>query len=201
MGLGAGTDGNYMVGGYWKGTVITGFKKTYDKDSGLQDELFFETNFKQVGGDIKVSFNENCVVEAVAEDYLYVGGVYEVLEKGSNRLESSRIYDFITTNGHIVEIDDLYYLYLKDEVCIHQDGWKTNLEVTDYKYEYFNGEWGKGIRAQFTAKSPVVADNEDLYLYVLCRTATGKYFFNAVFVGAVGFSMDVRTNELKLSLE
>lgn len=197
-GFGAGINGS-ISSAWWQGNVITGFAKTYSNESGLQDEVFFTTNYKQLYGNITVSFSENCLLKSIVEPYLYVGSIYEILEKGTT-LSNSNIDNFIDENGIMAEMDGFYYLLLKDEVCVHQDAWKTNLQVINYSYEYLDDGWGKPIQVQFTAKPFDVSDNEESALYIICRTASGKYFvYPTVYVDAQGFEMPIREHELKLT--
>ena len=135
------------------------------------------------------------------EPYLYVGGIFEVVPKGSNILDN-KIDEYLTENGILGERDGFYYLLLKDEVCVHQDAWKTNFEVTDYKYENLEDGWNKAIQVQFTTKAPTVEGNEELCLYTICRTSRGKYFvYPTVYIDAEGFIMPIREHELKLTFE
>ena len=199
-GYGAGINGS-ISSAWWQGNVITGFTKTYSQESGLQDEVFFRTNYKQLYGDVTVAFSENCLLKSIVEPYLYVGCVYQILKKGTT-LSDSNINNFIDENGLLAQMDGFYYLLLKDEICIHQDAWKTNFEVTNYSYEYFEDRWGKPIQAQFTTKRPVVSDDEELALYTICRTDSGKYFVDpTVYVDAQGFTMPIREHELKMTFE
>ena len=199
-GFGAGINGS-ISSAWWQGNVITGFAKTYSKESGLQDEVFFATNYKQLYGNVTVSFSENCLIKAIVEPYFYVGGVYEILKKGTT-LSDGNIDNFIDENGFLAQVDGFYYLLLKDEICAHQDAWKTNFEVTNYSYEYLENGWGKPIQAQFTVKSLTVSDNEESALYIICRTDSGKYFvYPTIYVDTQGFTMPIREHELKLTFE
>lgn len=199
-GYGDGINGSF-VSAWWQGFIITSLDKTYDKKSDLPDEEFFTTDYNQINRNVTVSFTENCKITAYYEPYLYVGGIFEVVPKGSNILDN-KINEYLTEYGILGERDGFYYLLLKDEVCVHQDAWKTNLEVTDYKYEDCeNGVWN-AISAQFTTKAPAVAEDEELCLYIICRTYNGKYFvYPTVYVDTQGFGMPVREHELKLTFE
>lgn len=189
-----------IVAAWWQGFIITSFKKTYDEKSGLQDEEIFVNNYKLAKNDITVSFNENCTIKANYEPYLYVGGIFEVMPKDGNGLDS-KIDEYLSEYGIIGDKNGFYYLLLKDEVCVHQDAWKTNLEITDYKYEVIDNYYN-GIQAQFTTQAPIIAENEELCLYTICRTHSGKYFaYPARLVGAQGFTMPIRENELTLAFE
>ena len=189
-GYGDGINGSF-VSAWWQGFIITSFKKTFDEKSGLRDEEFFNTNFNQINCNVTVSFTENCTIKATYEQYLYVGGIFEVMPKGSN-VSDNKIDEYLTENGILGERNGFYYLLLKDEVCVHHDAWKTNLEITDYKYEVIENGYN-GIQAQFTTKAPAVTDNEELYLYTICRTYSGKYFvYPMVFIDAEGFDMPIR---------
>lgn len=193
---GLGGDG-YIVPEWWQGRIITGFEKTYKNK---QAEQFYTTNYSQVNGDVSVTFTENCTVEATYDYYCYVGGVFEAVKKGSNILDN-KIDEFLTEYGILGDRNGFYYLMLKDNICVHQDAWKTNLEVTDYKYEYIeNTSTPYAIRAQFTAIAPIVASDEERCLYIACKTHGGKYFtYPTVLIGADGFGMPIRENELKLT--
>ena len=198
-GYGDGINGSF-ISVWWQGFIITSFVKTYGEKSNLQDEVFFTTNYEQVNCNVTVSFSENCTVKAKYEPYLYVGGIFEVVPKGSDILDN-KIHEYMKEYGILGERDGFYYLLLKDEVCVHQDAWKTNLEVTDYKYEVIENSFN-GIQAQFTTKAPAVAENEELCLYIICRTYSGKYFvYPTIYVDAEGFEMPIREHELKLTFE
>mgnify|MGYP001090594182 CR=1 FL=1 len=191
----------FMNSAYRQGYIITQFEKVYDDKSGLDDEVFYNTNYSQVNDNVPVTFDKNCTVKAVKEPYLNVGGIYTVVEKGKP-LESYEDVP-LTWDGTVEEIEGVYYILLKDEVCIHQDAYKTNLEITDYKYEIEkNGRGGNSIKAQFTAKPLNIAENEELWLYQVCRTYRGIHFvYPLVYVGTTGFGMPVREHELKLNFE
>lgn len=88
----------------------------------------------QINCNVTVSFTENCTIKATYEQYLYIGGIFEVRPKGGN-VSDNKIDEYLTENGILGEKNGFYYLLLKDEVCVHHDAWKTNLEITDYKYE------------------------------------------------------------------
>lgn len=197
-GYGDGINGSF-VSAWWQGFIITGFIKTYDEKSALQDEVFFTTNYKQVNCNVTVSFTENCTVKATYEPYLYVGGIFEVVPKDSNILDY-KIDEYLTEYGILGEKDGFYYFLLNDEVCVHQDAWRTNFNVVNYKYEYLHNGYGNNIRAEFTTNAPAVADDEEWVLYQICRTYSGKYFVNSPFYAAnpQGFTMSIREHELKL---
>ena len=198
-GYGDGINGSF-VSAWWQGFIITSFKKTFDEKSGLRDEEFFTTSFNQINCNVTVSFTENCTIKATYEQYLYVGGIFEVMPKGSN-VSDNKIDEYLTENGILGEKNGFYYLLLKDEVCVHHDAWKTNLEITDYKYEVIENGYNS-IQAQFTTKAPDVTENEELYLYTICRTYSGKYFvYPMVFIDAEGFDMPIREHGLKLTFE
>ena len=191
----------FMNSAYRQGYIITQFEKVYDDKSGLDDEVFYNTNYSQVNDNVPVTFDKNCTVKAVKEPYSNVGGIYTGVEKGMP-LESYEDVP-LTWDGTVEEIEGVYYILLKDEVCIHQDAYKTNLEITDYKYEIEkNGRGGNSIKAQFTAKPLNIAETEELWLYQVCRTYRGIHFvYPLVYVGTTGFGMPVREHELKLNFE
>ena len=196
-GWGSGIKGEYWSSAYWQGSIIELMTITYGENSSLQDEVIYTPNFKNPKGNIKVSFTENCTVETREREFLKVGGILEVVQKGS--VPSSEIDSYLNADGSVKEKDGLYYLLLKDEVCVHQDAWKTNLEVTDYEYQSLN-DYGVAIQAHFTAKSPVVSANEEVYLHVICRTYDDKFFvYSTVLADAQGFTLPVREHELKLT--
>ena len=202
-GLGRGANGYDLVPAWWQGNVIASFVKSYGAKSGTQDETFFETSFDHVSRittDPQVVFSENCTVKVTVEPYLFVGGIFEIIDKDSDVLDSN-IENYLNQFGIIHEMDGFYYLLLKDEVCVHQDAWKTNFEVTDYRYDKVD-TWNKAIQQQFTAKPLVVAENEDWFLHVICRTLSGQYFvYPVTYQGAQGFTMPIREHELKLTFE
>ena len=199
-GFGRGINYYDFVPAWWQGNVITSLYKTYDEN---QMDTFFETNFsnvREITAQPKVVFNENCTVNATTEPYIYVGGILEIVEKNSS-VADSNIRNFLNEFGLINEMDGFYYLLLKDEVCVHQDAWKTNFDITDYKYDKTDS-WNNAIQIQFTASAPVVAENEDWFLHIICRTISGKYFvYPLTYQGAQGFEMPIRENELKLTFE
>ena len=202
-GFGRGVNGYDFVPAWWQGDVITSFVKSYGEKSGKQDETFFETSFesvREITTNPQVVFSENCTVKVTIEPYLFVGGIFEIIEKDSDVLDSN-IGNYLNQFGMIHETDGFYYLLLNDEVCIHEDAWKTNFDITDYKYEKVD-RFNNAIQAQFTAKAPVVAENEDWFLHVVCRTLSGKYFvYPVTYQGAQGFTMPIREHELKLTFE
>ena len=201
-GWGPGLDGDYLFSAaYWQGQIIRVFSKEYGKNSELQDEIFYTTDLKRIGGNVTTFFNRNCTVRTVAEPYIYCGGIYEIIDKNADIL-NSKIGEYLDEYGIIHEQDGFYYLLLVDEVCPHRDAWKTNLDITDYSYEYIEGGWAKSIRAKFTCKPINVGENQELALNIICRTLSGKYFVaSPVYVGAEGFGMSVREHELKLTFE
>ena len=197
--VGSGINGGHWAAAYWQGSFIKSLTKTYGENSSLQDEVIFTADFNANGGNIKVSFSENCTIVSREREYLNVGGILEVVEKGS--APSGKIDDYLNADGSVKEKDGLYYLLLKDEVCVHQDAWKTNLEVTDYGYHSIR-DYGVAIQAHFTAKPPVVSDNQEMYLHVICRTYDGEYFvYPTTLADAQGFTLPVREHELKLTFE
>ncbi len=188
---------------YWQGHIITEFVKEYREELPVQREVFYTTNYSQVNGNVPVTFDKNCTVKAYIEPYINVGGIFEVVEKGKP-LEG---YEDVCLNedGTVGEKDGVYYLLLKDKVCTHRDAWKTNFEVTDYTYTYVENALGlceTGIKAQFTVKPPVVTENQELWLYQVCRTYGGKHFvYPLVYVDTMGFTMPVGKHELNLAFE
>lgn len=196
-GFGEGINGSVSAA-WWQGTVIYSFIKNYAYYSGKENEEFFKTNYKQLGGNVSVTFTENCTVLTTYEEYINVGGIFAVVKKDSGYFDTG-IYDYINEYGNITETDGFYYLLLKDEVCIHQDAWKTNFEITDYKCTALEDSWN-GIRAEFTTNAPIVADDEEWVLYRICRTYSGIYFINSPFYAGnpQGFTMPIREHELKL---
>ncbi len=96
-GYGDGINGSF-VSAWWQGFIITSFKKTFDEKSGLRDEEFFTTSFNQINCNVTVSFTENCTIKATYEQYLYVGGIFEVMPKGSN-VSDNKIDEYLTENG------------------------------------------------------------------------------------------------------
>ena len=202
-GFGSGINGYDFVPAWWQGNIVTSFVKTYSEKSGKQDETFFETSFesvREIATTPKVVFSENCTVKTTVEPYLYVGGILEIVDKNSS-VSDSNIGNYLNEFGIITETDGFYYLLLKDEICAHQDAWKTNFDITDYKYEIVD-RFNNAIKAQFTAKAPVVAENEDCFLHIVCRTLNGKYFvYPLTYQGVQGFTMPIREHELKLTFE
>ncbi len=190
-------------GAYWQGHIITRFEKWYTDELPIKPEVFYNTNYSQVNDNVPVTFNKSCTVKAYIEPYMNVGGIYEIVEKGKP-LES---YEDVPLNddGTVGEKEGVYYLLLKEEVCTHQDAWKTNFDITTYSYEYFDADLGLGgssIRAQFTANRLSVDENQELWLYQVCRTYSGKHFvYPCVYVGTLGIAMPVRQHELKLDFE
>lgn len=194
-------DDFFMNQSYWQGEIITQFEKDYGENSDLEDEVFYTTNYGQANDNVPVTFDKNCTVEAIKEPYLNVGGIYEIVEKGKP-LESYEDVP-LTEDGTVDEKEGVYYLLLKDEVCVHQNAYKTNLEITDYKYEFEKNGWGgNSTKAHFVAKSLNVAEDEELWLYQVCRTYNGKHFvYPLVYVGTTGFAMPIREHELMLDFE
>lgn len=187
---------------WWQGNIITSFKKEYDEKSGLQDEVFFTTHYKTLSNDVDVTFSENCTVKAITEPYLYVGGIYDIVANDTPIESYCNVIDYIDIAGNVEEKDGLYYLLLNDEVCVHRDAWKTNLEITDYSYQYLEDGWGKPIQAQFTCKPIGTSDNEKLLLYIICKTYGGNYFaYPLIFADTQGFGMPIREHELKLTFD
>lgn len=189
----------FMNSAYWQGHIITRFEKWYKDELPIKPDVFYNTNYSQVNDNVPVTFSKNCTVKAYIEPYINVGGIYEIVEKGK-RLES--YYDVpLNENGMVYEKDGVYYLLLKDEVCVHKDAWKTNFDITNYSYEYFDADLGldgNSIRARFTANSLSVDENQELWLYQVCRTYSGKHFvYPCVYVGTTGFGMPVGIHELK----
>lgn len=199
-GWGLGINDN-LSSAYWQGNIITEFEMEYINGNGLQDSVLFTTDFKNMYRNIAVSFNDNCTVKAIKEPYLYVGGIYEICEKDGNFLDS-KINEYLNTDGSLNEKDGFYYLLLENEVSAHQDAWKTNLDITDYKVEYLNGNLENAISAQFACKPLTVSENQELWLHIVCRTLSGKYFTQSViYVGTSGFAIPVREHELKLDFD
>ena len=198
-GFGRGIGYYDFVPAWWQGNVITSLYK-YDGNS---MDKFYETSFsnvREITAQPKVIFNQNCTVQANIEPYLYVGGIYEIVKKNSS-VADSNIGNFLNEFGIINETDGFYFLLLKDEVCVHQDAWKTNLDIIDYQYEKTDSR-NSAMKIQFTASAPVVAENEDLFLHIVCRTISGKYFvYPQTYQGAQGFEMPIRQDELKLTFE
>ena len=196
---GQGINGEHWVPAYWQGSIKRSLTKTYAENSDLQDEVIYTTNFKDTSVSIKVSFSENCTVISDYQEYLYVGGILEVVEKGSAPVGNADSY--LNVDGSVKERTGIYYLLLKDEVCVHQDAWKTNLEVINYSYHSIKN-YGVAIQADFTAKPLVVSDNEETFLHIICRTSDGQYFvYSTTPADAQGFTMPVREHELKLTFE
>ena len=197
--IGSGVNGGHWAAAYWQGSIIQSMTITYEENSSLQDEVIYTPNFKDFNVGIKVSFAENCTVEAREREFLCVGGIMEVVDKGS--APTGKIYDYLKADGSIEEEDGWYYLLLKDEVCVHEDAWATNLEVTHYSYHSIR-DYGVGIQAHFTAKPLTVADEKDTYLHVICRTYDEEYFVHSsVLADKQWFTLNVREHELKLSFE
>lgn len=199
-GYGAGIGDNIFSPAYWQGSIITSFAKTYSEKSGLQDEVFFNTDYKQIGGNVTVTFNENCTVKTSSEPYLYVGGIYEIITGRNGNPLDSRIDEYLDEDGNLGEMDGFYYLLLENEVCPHRDAWKTNLEITDYSCGNIDNDLSNAVQVQFTCRPLVVAENQELCLHIVCRTHSGKYFTpSPVYIGTEGFGMPIREHELKLT--
>lgn len=200
-GFGAGINSSVACA-WWQGNVLAGFVKEYSENSQLQDDVFFQTNYKQLNSNVAVSFTENCTVKAIYEPYINVGGIFEVRKTGDDYFDS-RIGDYLNTDGTLNDLTGFYYLLLIDEVCVHQDAWRTNFEITGYNCSSNEEGYINAIRAEFTTKSPEVADGEEWVLYQICRTYRGKYFINSPFYAGnpEGFGMPVREHELKLTFE
>ena len=203
-GFGSGLHYYDVAAAWWQGDVITSFYKSYGEKSGKQDETFFRTSFervREITTQPKVVFNENCTVKVTVEPYLYVGGILEIVKKNSS-VSDSNIGNCLDEFGNINVTDGFYYLLLNDEVCVHQDAWKTNFDITDYQYEKIVDGWNNAIQVQFTANAPVVAENEDWFLHVVCRTFSGKYFvYPLTYQGTQGCTLPIREHKLKLTFE
>lgn len=196
---GSGINGEHWVPAYWQGFMIRSLTKTYGENSNLQNEVIFTTDFKNTSASIPVTFTENCTVVADSQEYLYVGGILEVVDKGNTPLFT--VDGYLNADGSVKEKAGIYYLLLKNEVCVHQDAWTTNLEIVDYGYKS-NGDYGVAIQAQFTAKQPVVSNSEEMFLHIICRTGDDEYFvYSTTPADAQGFTMPVREHELKLTFE
>ena len=199
-GLGMGIDGDYWAAAFWQGYLFRSITIIYGENSDLQDEVIYTSNFKDKSAKIKVTFSENCTVKSDYQEFLCVGGIFEVVKKSSNA-PMSNIDDYLNADGSVKERDGIYYLLLKDEVCVHQDAWITNLEVIDYSYQRLKDS-GSAIQAQFTANPPVVSENEELFLHAICRTNVGEYFvYSTVVTTEQEFTMRVREHELKLTFD
>lgn len=186
---------------YWQGYIITGFEKEYYEKSVLRHERFFSTDFKDLNCNIAVSFDKNCTVKSVEEPYLNVGGIYETAQKGGNSLDS-KVDGYLNTDGSINEKDGFYYLLLENEVCTHREAWKTNLDITNYAYEFFDYGLGSSVQANFSCKPLTVSENQELWLHIVCRTHSGKYFTQPViYEGTTGFAVPVREHGLKLDFD
>ena len=197
--FGPGINGDIMVNAYWQGYVIKSLSKSYGENSGLQDEVIYTTNFKDTSASIKVSFSENCKILADYQNFLVVGGILEVVEKGATPLGD--INNYLNEDGSVKQKSDIYYLLLKDEVCVHQDAWQTNLEIIGYDYHSIK-DYGVAIQANFTANPLAVSDNEEVFLHTICRTYDGEYFIGSTeLADAQGFILPVREHELKLTFK
>lgn len=199
-GWGLGIKDNFIPA-YWQGDVITKFEIEYDYNSETRHETFFTADYKNMNCNIAVSFDKNCSVKSVKEPYLNVGGNYETAEKGGNPL-NSKIDEYLNTDGSFNEKDGFYYLLLENEVTPYQDAWKTNLDITDYKLEYIDDTRANAVSAQFACKPLTVSENQELWLHIVCRTYSGKYFVQSViYEGTTGFILPIREHQLKLDFD
>ena len=195
--LGSSINSDYFINAYWQGDIIRSGELIFSEESGLQDEEFFVPNYKQLNTDINVTFSVNCNVSLYMEPFLYVGAIFEVASSSDGR--NNEIANCINEDGSVNEKDGLYYMLLQEEICIHQDAWKTNFEVVDYNYEYTDARYGE-MQAQFTVTSPVLSDNEELHSYIVCRTRSGKYFVHPTNqVDMQDVCIPIRQHQLKIN--